>query len=465
MTGRTYNIFLSYSHRDREFADRLHADLVSEGLTVWRDEQELIVGQYLVEEINKAIVESSLAVCLVSQAYIESPWCRHEARVKLGDEVAQDEVLVLALRLDDTDPEDLFPGKLCLDFRPSSSYRTQFHALMRAVSRYLQKPVLDSGRYIDDPRELRMWSPGRAWHWYKCPAMYWHAFVERRHKYPPSVQRQAKLEFLSGVQTLRQLVGQVVRAEMRRHLRWSSIEPQKLRKRIEKRIHAARRERKLLEVVNSISVNEHVQEAVIRRSLEWYEQWIGSLSKRFSDWLVCYHQEYKVRQFVLHMGSLSLYANHRPFAITRDRSKSLVVENLDNQRSRTIAEQHLALFLLADNQAEPRTGEVYATEVLFLETGRIEEIGFSRENLGEWQARAISKATRYQLDRLTSDFTEKPDAAKCTWCKYMGICPAGQDCLSTHTSATPRGNDQEALPEEQLLLFDESELDCSDEGE
>src|SRR5438874_628485 len=118
----TYDVFLSYSHEDADFADRLATDLQKGGISLWRDRQNLFVGDYIIERIKNGVESSTLLVAIVSARYISSNWCKHEIRLKLSEEVANGNIQVLPVRLDETDPEAIVPAKGWADFRDSSRY-------------------------------------------------------------------------------------------------------------------------------------------------------------------------------------------------------------------------------------------------------------------------------------------------------------------------------------------------------
>ena len=139
-------IFLSYNHQDSEFADRLAADLRERGITVWRDRQNLFVGDYMIDRITKAVESCMLLVALVSVRYVSSKWCRHEIRLKLSGEVTNGNIRVLPVRLDETDPEAIVPAKGWADFRDSSRYEIAFGNLLMSISYHLDPARADEKR-------------------------------------------------------------------------------------------------------------------------------------------------------------------------------------------------------------------------------------------------------------------------------------------------------------------------------
>lgn len=71
--------FLSYSHRDRETAERLAHDLTSRGVDVWWDVWEMRPGVSLVKKImRQGLVNCEFFLVLLTPASIASPWVEHE---------------------------------------------------------------------------------------------------------------------------------------------------------------------------------------------------------------------------------------------------------------------------------------------------------------------------------------------------------------------------------------------------
>ncbi|MGA8026550.1 MAG: toll/interleukin-1 receptor domain-containing protein [Bryobacteraceae bacterium] len=71
-TGRP-KVFLSYSHNDRRWADRLltHLRAIADKVDVWSDSQ-IGAGESWDDEIEKAISSADVAIVLVSADYLAS---------------------------------------------------------------------------------------------------------------------------------------------------------------------------------------------------------------------------------------------------------------------------------------------------------------------------------------------------------------------------------------------------------
>jgi len=110
-------IFISYSHTDRDFADRLAVQLVEHKVNVWMDRWELKVGDSLISRIQEAIVGASALLVILSKASVQSEWCKKELNVGLVRELSEKRVVVLPLVVDDCEMPLFLRDKMYADFR------------------------------------------------------------------------------------------------------------------------------------------------------------------------------------------------------------------------------------------------------------------------------------------------------------------------------------------------------------
>jgi len=73
-------IFISYSHADKLEVDLLAAHMVKRNATVWIDTWELNVGDSIIQRVQDAISESDALLVVLSNASVESEWCKKELR-------------------------------------------------------------------------------------------------------------------------------------------------------------------------------------------------------------------------------------------------------------------------------------------------------------------------------------------------------------------------------------------------
>jgi len=71
-------VFISYSRRNKTFAERLARDLDDAGLEVWIDFRQITGGELWQNEIYRGIERSEFVIFCMSPASVESVWCNKE---------------------------------------------------------------------------------------------------------------------------------------------------------------------------------------------------------------------------------------------------------------------------------------------------------------------------------------------------------------------------------------------------
>jgi hypothetical protein len=84
-SNSSYEVFLNHRGPDvkKTFASYLYHRLVSCGLKVFLDQEELQQGDYLTPQIKGAIQTASVHVAIFSERYAESTWCLNELLMML----------------------------------------------------------------------------------------------------------------------------------------------------------------------------------------------------------------------------------------------------------------------------------------------------------------------------------------------------------------------------------------------
>ncbi|SPE40119.1 Pentapeptide repeat protein [Candidatus Sulfotelmatobacter sp. SbA7] len=94
-----YSCFISYSTKDQEFADRLHADLQSKGVRCWFARHDAKGGRKLHEQIDEAIRLHDKLLLILSPHSIESEWVKTEIAKARRREVRDRRRVLFPIRL------------------------------------------------------------------------------------------------------------------------------------------------------------------------------------------------------------------------------------------------------------------------------------------------------------------------------------------------------------------------------
>jgi hypothetical protein len=145
-------VFISYSHEDAPFVDRLATSLFKAKTSVWIDRWELRVGDSLIRRIEEAIDKATAFVFVLSKASVQSDWCRKELSAGLIRELEEKKVLVLPVLLEDCSVPLFLKDKKYADFRHN------FDAGLADILNALASVTNDTQGRFEQPGGLIDWS-------------------------------------------------------------------------------------------------------------------------------------------------------------------------------------------------------------------------------------------------------------------------------------------------------------------
>ena len=77
-TIQYYSCFISYSHKNKDFADRLHAQLQDKGIRCWKDDHSMLPGDDIYEGIQTGIRLWDKTVLCCSESSLTGWWVDNE---------------------------------------------------------------------------------------------------------------------------------------------------------------------------------------------------------------------------------------------------------------------------------------------------------------------------------------------------------------------------------------------------
>ena len=91
-------LFISYSHADGPFVDKLESHLNNKGIRFWRDVHDMKSGR-METQIDRAIRQNPTVLLILSEHSLKSDWVEHEVRTarELEKELAHDVLCPVAL--------------------------------------------------------------------------------------------------------------------------------------------------------------------------------------------------------------------------------------------------------------------------------------------------------------------------------------------------------------------------------
>ena len=146
-------VFISYSHQDKDFVDKLAANLVLHKARVWIDRWELNVGDSLIEKIQEAIQESDALIVIISSSSMKSEWCKKELSAGFLRELEEKRVVVLPLLLENCEMPIFLREKMYADFR--SDFDKGLNTILEAIANVTSDT---QGRVDKQPEFFFDWS-------------------------------------------------------------------------------------------------------------------------------------------------------------------------------------------------------------------------------------------------------------------------------------------------------------------
>ena len=95
-----YSCFISYSHADEEFTERLEADLQSKGVRCWFAPHDLPIGAETRQGIDDAIRRRDKLVVVLSERSIDSRWVQKEVETAFAEEERRGRLVLFPVRID-----------------------------------------------------------------------------------------------------------------------------------------------------------------------------------------------------------------------------------------------------------------------------------------------------------------------------------------------------------------------------
>src|SRR5260370_35148696 len=92
-------VFISHSHKDKEFVSKLAFNLIRDKMWVWLDEWEIAAGESMIERIQTAIEGASVLVAVFSKAAVESIWCKRGGTAGIQRELEEKRVVEVSALL------------------------------------------------------------------------------------------------------------------------------------------------------------------------------------------------------------------------------------------------------------------------------------------------------------------------------------------------------------------------------
>lgn len=149
-------VFISHSSQDKQRVRKLADDLMREGISVWVDEAEIMIGDSILEKINQALLYSDVVLALLSKNSIRSNWVQKEIETAFAKNLEGAKSLIIPVLLDSLKPDEIPPAirdvkwvDLSTDYEKGLNELTR--TLLRTPRQGIPKPPISA---VFDPGDL-----------------------------------------------------------------------------------------------------------------------------------------------------------------------------------------------------------------------------------------------------------------------------------------------------------------------
>jgi len=136
-------------------------DLRSSGINVWLDEEQILVGESVVEKIADGLSRCTHLILVLSPNFLTSPWCKTELRTILHREIKEKRNKILPIQIAiipknawNVPPMIFMEDILRLDFR-GGSYRKNLPLLVQAINPEIEPGKADTIEEISLRSKIR----------------------------------------------------------------------------------------------------------------------------------------------------------------------------------------------------------------------------------------------------------------------------------------------------------------------
>lgn len=123
-------IFISYSHQDKEFVDRLVQDLQNSGVSIWVDSAEIKLGDSLIDKISEGIDKMEYLAVVLSPDSVNSSWVKKEVEVAMNQEIRGKKIKVLPLLHRECEIPNFLQDKKYADFTEEERYEVAIEVIL-----------------------------------------------------------------------------------------------------------------------------------------------------------------------------------------------------------------------------------------------------------------------------------------------------------------------------------------------
>jgi len=141
-------VFISYSHKDRQFAENLANSLSSEGVSVWYDNWQIHVGDSIVRKIQQGLSSSDFLIILLSNNSTESKWVEQELNASTIRNIESEGIFILPALVEKCQIPIFLSDRKYADF--TKDWTSAYEELLAAIDHHFDKQGISRKSILDN---------------------------------------------------------------------------------------------------------------------------------------------------------------------------------------------------------------------------------------------------------------------------------------------------------------------------
>lgn len=127
-------VFLSHSSLDKSVVISVAMDLNKRGISTWLDSFDILPGESIVSRINDGIKNCDYLLLFLSTNSVNSKWVQKEWETLLWDEINDDKIKIIPIKLDDVEIPKILQTKKYIDL--SNDYNAGLFEIISTIKRF-----------------------------------------------------------------------------------------------------------------------------------------------------------------------------------------------------------------------------------------------------------------------------------------------------------------------------------------
>lgn len=152
------DIFISYSHYNARWVNKLARDLRKSAIDVWLDEWKIRPADSIRQRIEEGIAEYRFFSIVLTHKSISSQWVQKELDAAFGEEIRSSKISIIPLLRERCQIPLLLRGKKYIDFTTSKKYQKGLNELISFVKDYshdISNRVVCQGKLPTDKMAIK----------------------------------------------------------------------------------------------------------------------------------------------------------------------------------------------------------------------------------------------------------------------------------------------------------------------